>query len=198
MDPNVIRMYQRNDVEWSLTHTDTGTELCRTEWPAPMTEVQLVHSHQQIQRCIQRSISDAAKPQALPHPKITRLCMIWSNSRTWTDDSTIYKQRTTTAQALALAATQETENTLLWRHHRVADALARVPWKRIHTIPGSTCRQRMLFYLLKSNRVNSWNILTGKSGSPHQQCADKTIFDGIHTYWECPAAKRIWEFIFRR
>lgn len=198
LDHNHMQTYVKTSVEWSLQGAMNRNALVSAEWPAPATTGHVIWSHQDIQQYIQRHDLHKIDARAMTHPAVTRLATIWAKDRAWTDEAASYKRRRSAAQMAALEAIEDTATTLSWRHYRNAAALAEVSWKQVHGIPGSTSRQWMRLYLLKANKISAWDINTGELGCPHSHCTTATIHDGIHIYWECPAAQKIWIALFKR
>jgi hypothetical protein len=83
------------------------------------------------------------------------------------------------------------ERRLIEQDADIGTALAKLSWKGIDQLLGTTSRQRLHLRILKGDRFSGWDRLHHRHGCPHCP-TDTTGGHAQHIFWECSAAQELW------
>ncbi|KAI9916916.1 hypothetical protein PsorP6_017134 [Peronosclerospora sorghi] len=131
------------------------------------------------------------------HPMLTRVLHLWAGRRRWRPQRRKLKR---------LIARRRGEEGKLGRDERIAktdfqviaSGKSLIEWRDIRRIRAFFPTNAQTLYRLKSNSFPLWNLASQDLSCPNPACPTSIPFMADHVFWDCPSARRHWDYLLER
>jgi hypothetical protein len=179
---------------WRLRKEPDGHLMLVWE-PTPVNQVDVgaVKTVADITAIVRRTI-DTPTARAHAHPWIGPLRTIWRPTEAKITKNTAHRFVRAAAETRGREDIDKRQRRLIDQDVDIGTALAKLSWKGIDRLLGTTSRQRLHLRKLKGDRFSGWDRMHSKHGCPH--CPDEKHGGRVqHIFWECPGAQALWSVL---